>query len=440
MRMLLIFVLLIILIGVVTITTEKHGRIAIGSRSPDTLPDAFRSGRLYQIEAKAALQGWTPELHLQAGDLRAELGDLIGAVTHWRAGQTTDPQRLRILAEAQLTLEQWAGAVDTLEALVAQAPDEAWAHYHLGLLLIAADPARAEPHLTAAGRLANYTPVTRALVAVIRDSDAEEPLSMRVGQAMVRAEMWAYAESAFRYAAAIAHPYPEALAYIALARAHQGKPAAHWIEQALAFGADVPLVHYVNGLHLRERGDYHASLEAFMTAAALDPNNAAYYAELGKAHQYLFNYEQAEHWLRTAVSVSGGEPRFQEMLAVFYAEEGYNLPLTSGDDIRAFADVLPQDPDLIVGMGWALFAMGDAEAALAEFDAALQLAPDHTGALYYKARALAGLGRLDEALPLLRRAASSTALYNMEAALLLEQLTSNQAGASEPLPELTPDP
>ncbi len=107
-------------------------------RSPVELPQR-RSGRplqaLYQVEAQAAADGWTPEQARLAGDLWREAGDLTRAVAYWEAAPA-DATVLRDRAQAYLELARWADAADALDRLLALLPDDsadrAWAEFQLG--------------------------------------------------------------------------------------------------------------------------------------------------------------------------------------------------------------------------------------------------------------------------------------------------------------------
>ena len=360
---------------------------------------------LYRVEAEAARDGWSAARQRQAGDLRYTLGDLPGAVANWSLAADADPARLEQLARAHVTLERWPDAVDTLERLIAAQPDHAWGHWQLGMLLAAFDPWRASTHLRQAAREPVYAADATALVEVLASDTGDPLISMRVGLALSEMRRWSLAEQAFQQAARIGYPFPEALAYAALARERQGKDGGPWMRQALTLGVNVPQVQFVHGLQRRAAGEYEASRDAFIQAVRLDPNNPAYFSELGTAYHLLFDYERAQRWLRMAVQISDDDPRFQERLAVFYAQEGYHLPAVDVEYLRQTADSIPPDPDLLAGLAWALYTTGDDNRALAQLDVALDLMPDHAQALYYKAQILLARGDLAAARPLVERLA-----------------------------------
>lgn len=379
--------------------------------------------RLYQIEVEAAQSGWTSELHFQAGNLFDQMGDLPGAIAHWEAVSSPDAALLWRLTDAYTALESWSSAIQTLDRLVERDADDYRAHYQLGLMLAAFDPLDAADHLRIAAQETAYRQSAVGLLAALETEPGDPRLSMRVGAVFADQQNWLYAELAFKQAAIIGYPYPEALAYVGLAREQQGKNGESWIKQAVELGPDVPQVHFVQGLYWRNQHVYEASRDALVRAVSIDPDNPAYYAELGKAYQLLLDYDQAEYWLRVAVAVSQNAPEFQQLLAVFYAEAGYQMPPESLNAARASLPQLPPDPGLMAGMGWALHIMGDTTGGLAEIEAALALAPEHPAALYYKARILADQGELQGAVSIMERVAASNSEYAAEAERQIREWT-----------------
>jgi tetratricopeptide (TPR) repeat protein len=391
---------------------------------------------IYRIELLANRDGWTDELHRQAGQLSYEIGDLRNAVAHWEAANFSDSVSLQYLAQAYIELQRWDSAQATIERILALNPEDQWAKYQYGLLIAAFDPLKAEPYLLDSARVPGYSDAAGAVLHVVLNDTNNPLISMNVGLALADNRLWAYAERAFTHAAILGDPYPEALAYTGLAREQQGKDGSVWIDQAVALGGATPQARFVKGLQLRSKGQYQESLREFADAVALDPANPAYYAELGSAYRLLFNYEQAEHWLRTAVAVSDNDPRFQRLLAVFYAEEGYRLTDLDADSLHQLSGVVPNDPDILAGFGWALHTMGDTAGGLAEIETALSLAPDNPQALYNKARIFVETGKPEEALPLLQRVVVSNSEYTEPAQQVLDLL---QAGAPEATAEPSPD-
>lgn len=403
--------------------------VALAPTPQDRLTANIRDGRLmpalYQVEAQAALSGWTPDLRRLAGNLWDDAGDLTTAVAYWEAAAASnsdDAELARQLAQAYITLQRWTDASDVLDHLLTFAPGDSWAHYQLGLIRAPFDPPTAATHLQMVASDLTYGEPVRAILPILLDNPTDPLISMRVGVEMADQQLWSHAELAFRHAAVIAQPFPEALAYVGLSRDQQGKDGSVWIEQALALDAQNPQVLYLHGLHLRTQGEYAQSLDRLTEAAALDPQNPAFLAELGTAYWLVNDMPGAEYWLRAAVALSGSDPRFQELLARFYVEEGYNLTLGGLDTLEQTARLFPDDPDVRASYGWALYTTGAAEAALFQLDAALTISPTHLRSLYYKAQIWLKMGNVEGAVPLFEQVADSESEFAAEAQRLLEEL------------------
>lgn len=365
---------------------------------------------LYAAEAGAADAGWSPQLLHLTGDLWSELGDLRRAVAYWEAAVAADPAAvplLRGLANAYLELGAWPQAADSLERLLAHDPTDALAQLRLALLQAPFNPQAAEANLRAVVSVPEHAALAGDLLSVVTNDPADPLISMRVGLVLVEHGLWSYAELAFEHAATVAAPYAEALAYAGFARDNQGKDGSDLIAQAVALEPNNARVRHLQGLHYRRQGNDTASLYTLTLAAALDPENPAYYAELGTGYRLAGDLQRAEYWLQTAVVFSNNDPRFQEMLALFYAEEALSLTEAGYEALTELTDTLPDDPDVRAGHGWALHTLGETEQGLAEIDAALAAEPGNIRALYYKARILLDLNDAEAAGPLLRQVAAT---------------------------------
>lgn len=296
---------------VIFLSQTLHLSLPVIGRPAAVVPPVSRPMQsLYQVEAQAARGGWSPELARQAGDLWQAAGDLNRAVAYWEAAAPDEPV-LRERAQAYVTLGRWADAADTLDHLLRILPDgspyRAWAQFQSGLIRAAYDPAGALDHLRASQP--DYDAQAIPLIAVLESTS--DPV--RIGIALANAQLWQYAELAFAQSAD-----PVGLAYGGLARDMQGKDGGVWFEQAVAFAPENAQVQFLRGLHLRLAFDYDASLQAIIAAVALDPENPALYAELGKAYQLTGDLTSAEHWLKFAVSL---DDHFQPLLDTFYDDE-----------------------------------------------------------------------------------------------------------------------
>jgi tetratricopeptide (TPR) repeat protein len=260
------------------------------------------------------------------------------------------------------------------------------------------------------------------LLDVLADAQGDPLVAMPVGFALAQAELWPYAELAFQHATNVNPDYAEAQAYVGLARDRQGKDGDAWVARALTLDQQSDTVRFIQGLHLRQKQDFAGSLEAFVLAVALNPQNPAYYAELGTAYRLADDMDNAERWLQVAVDVSNRDPRFQQLLALFYADEEYQLNDGGLALLESLTQAMPDDLDVQAGFGWALYQAGDPQGALAQLDGILERVPDHARSLYYKATIWLETDHLDRAIPLFEQVATQPSPFQEEARRIIEGL------------------
>jgi tetratricopeptide (TPR) repeat protein len=275
---------------------------------------------LYRIELQAAQSGWTSQQAAAAGDLWQSIGDLPRAAHLWEIALSlteADAALLRRLAVAYLDLQRWPQALIVLDQLVDLMPGDAWTQFSLGLIQLTFNPSQAAEHLQVARKSPVYQPVVDDLLAALAPRPDDPAGLMNVAVVLGQHGLWPFAETVSLAASDATHA-PEALAYAGLARDQQGKNGAAQIDLAVAAAPDSPQVRFLQGIHLRLHGDVLGGLDAFLRAAALNPTNPAYAAEVSASYQMLGNWTEAETWLVLAFRLSGDDPRFHELLARFY--------------------------------------------------------------------------------------------------------------------------
>jgi tetratricopeptide (TPR) repeat protein len=322
---------LLVFIPLVITRLPINGAPPAPAVQPPTLDNNLAQGRLmqalYQIEAAAAETGWTAKSAQTAASIWDAMGDVTRALPYWELAVSLAPEEeiaLRRTAEIYLEFQRWPEAEESLNRLLALTPGDTWVHYHLGVLQIAFDPTRARDHLIAAASDAAYSDVAFELLTAVSITTPDSTSAMEAGLILADHDAWPYAELAFQQAAALGEPYPEALAFLGLARDQQGKDGGDVIERSVALSPTNPQVRYIQGLHLRGEADYAGSLEAFFRAMASDPNSPAYAAELGEAYKLVGDFGIAEEWFKAAVTLSNDDPRFQGLLDAFYASMNVN--------------------------------------------------------------------------------------------------------------------
>jgi tetratricopeptide (TPR) repeat protein len=379
---------------------------------------------LYEVESGALTNGWSADLHQQAGDLWRDMNHINRALFHWQAAvrlsDAPSAESVRRLAAIYLERGNIAQAWHYTDRLLQIAPADDWGLFHAGAFLAASDPAQAQHYLRQSVFQSAYAEPAVALLQALESRSAGNGAQhgKRIGAVLAHQHLWALAEHAFQYTAMAYYPAPEAMAYTALMQAEQGKDGQAWLDAALALTPDNVDVRYVEGVYWRVQNNLQKSRTALQLAISIDPDNPFLLAELGLTEQLQGNLTRAETLLQEALRVSTDNDRLlQTALDNFYSKQAYLLP----DDYLPFVRQIPaDDPAYISAQGWALHVAGDTEAGLAEVERALAIDPQNPRALFDRARILLETGRAQQATSLLQQLASGNSPYAPAADRLLD--------------------
>jgi len=175
----------------------------------------------------------------------------------------------------------------------------------------------------------------------------------------------AAAEAAFTEAARVDPKLSGAYIGLAEVAGRQDKPARveYWLKQALTADPNSAMMQRVWGRHQFQRGRFVEAEAAFKKAIALDPRSSD--AQLNLAENYLFGLKKAkpaEAAYRAAIALDAGSAQAH------------------------------------LGLAATLGALGQPDAALAEYEQAAKLAPADPKFTHALARFQASQGRFDQAL------------------------------------------
>ena len=165
--------------------------------------------------------------------------------------------------------------------------------------------------------------------------------------------------------------------------------------QLLKVGGDSPEYQLIVGEYYLNRQEYDAAMKQFEAAAKGNPTLPFVHFYMGRVHMGKQEYGQArEEFLKDAAI----EPE----VALNYEEIGNSYWVTE-DDMNAeknYREALRRDPrrvNSMLGLAKIYQRRQKYEAALAEADAALKIDPERTDAHYVRGQALLHLGRKMEA-------------------------------------------
>lgn len=313
------------------------------------------------------------------------------------AAGVEDPALWRKLAVDYAKQGNWFGAQAAWEKVLQLAPQDDQALYELALQRLPFDAREAYELFGGVVATSAFGESSNQLRELIAAVEMETPAfqMFRFGQALAALERWDQAEQALSLAAALEPNYAEAWAYLGFVRVQVNRPSAvEAIERGLLLAPDTALVWLMAGLSWEAQGDLDNALQALLTAQALEPLNPVIALELGHVYRQRGDLASAEYWLQAA-GAGSGDSSFARSLALFYAEEAYDLDGAGLATLREAVDQWPQDVALLSAYGWALASAGDPAAGLAQINTALAIGPDDPRALYYEGLVLMQSGETE---------------------------------------------
>lgn len=362
---------------------EKAGTSALlGGNLPDAITLLTKAAARNAISKN----GW-----VSLGLADQETGDLPSAMKAWRNALPM-AEAYRYLAQGQRISGDFPAALDSWHASLLQDPQEAAAHYQVGLLEMALAPSKALPDLMRAVQLdpkldATVQNLRGALNAALLSDDRSYQFVIS-GRALGASGNWDLATEAFRNAIALRADYAEAWAWLGEAKQQQGQDGSAEIERALAINPDSAMLQSLYGLYLQRQKQPEKALAAFQKAAALQPEEPGWQMALGGAYEKTGNLIAAlEHYQR-AVALAPGEATAWRALAEFSLRNSVDLAGTGLPAARRLVELVNNDWQADDIAGQILMENADIIGAEALLKKAVELDPTqaapalHLGLLY----------------------------------------------------------
>jgi tetratricopeptide (TPR) repeat protein len=326
-----IFLSLIFLLFTIPLIAQPDDPIR-RNRVAGRLPQA-----LFLIQSQAQQTGWTNAQNQLMGDIYYQMDDLPRAVAYWERANIDDPDRLRLLADGYLQLNQWEAMAQTLERILSIMPDDEWALWYLGAIYAPLNPPRSRELLTPLLTSPTYGIFAQTVLQAV---DAPFDQALQIGLVMGSLEQWELAEYAFIQTTIQLPHAGVGWAYVGLARHMQGKPAQSWFDQALKRDPQNHQIYYVYSIYLRGIGDLRPSQQAIITAIALNPNNPAYYIELAMSYYAMNNTQQGDYWMSFAQAMGGDSQVLQNIIDDIYAQR--QARVFNFDALNALLEATPE--------------------------------------------------------------------------------------------------
>jgi len=272
------------------------------------------------------------------------------------------------------------------------------AQWYLAALAAPLDVAQAGQYLAAIPPTATADVLARRdyLLAALAPFDSQSPpgeVAQAVGVALAQAKLWPLAINALETARAQTGDkrgadYARTLAFLAHALAQTGRPALDMFEEARWLDPASALPLYFYGLYLRQKNALKSAELMFAEAIKLDPNNAAFYAELAQTKVEQGDFVAAEAQFEAAMGAASHNPEIQMLRVRFYGGRGYRLVEAGIPAAQAIIQTNPANAEAHAWLGWMYFLTGQPNKAAPSLRKAIALNPELVSARYWLGRVL----------------------------------------------------
>lgn len=161
-------------------------------------------------------------------------------------------------------------------------------------------------------------------------------------------------------------------------------------------------LYLMGEIHLIQ-GNAAASIRHFQESLAIEPKSAE--ARAGLIRAFTAEGERKKAAEEMSVLLESNPDLPDALTLAFDIYEALELLSEAVVLYRTLLDVAPQRLDIMFQWGSVEYRLGNLDAAERLFDTLLEKKHDHDGALYYKGCLLIDRGRVEEAAPILERAA-----------------------------------
>jgi tetratricopeptide (TPR) repeat protein len=305
------------------------------------------------------------------------------------------------LAEIYQSKGETSKAAETLQKYVSAHPEDASAHYRLGLFLILSDPDHASTELISASQLdPELDPAVQTLRTALNLASIEDSASARsvvIGRGLGLVTEWRLARLAFEEAVRSNENNAEAWAWLGEANQQVGLEGNEQLGRAFELNPDSSTVRGLRGLYYQRTSNYREALTEFQTAAALEPENGMWYVSLGETHAKLGDLIRALEAYQKATTFAPEDPGYWRLLAIFCAQNNVNVRDVGVPAAQKAVILDGEAPASLDILGWLLTLDARYEEAERMLNRALELDPQngsahlHLGMLYLQTndRALA---------------------------------------------------
>jgi tetratricopeptide (TPR) repeat protein len=381
---------------------EKAGHEYFHAREYALADAAYR--KAHQRRA-LSVDGW-----VAWGDVNYQNRNPERAAEIWQQGldKTKSEKLFSRLALVFQDKKDYAAAARYLQEYAVLYPQDASAHYRLGLLLTLTDPDAALAEFISASQLnPELDPASQTMRSALNLASLTASLSDQkviLGRGLALVGEWELAQVAFDQAVRADVSNAEAWAWLgeayqqtAVLNGAKGQDEAleqsritakAYLDQALTLNPNSVVVRILRGLFFQRVGDHRSAVVEFQVAIALQPDDPAFYVSMGESYAVMGDLIRALEAYQYAASLDAQDATYWRLLAQFCAD--YNIHLRdvgvpAAQRIVALNDEDAEAQDLL---GWLLLLEGrlfEAERHLLralELNPSLGAAHHHLGMVY----------------------------------------------------------
>jgi len=322
----------------------------------------------------------SPEGWVAWGDVNYLNNDPQRAAEIWQEGlgqQNPSANLYSRLAQSYQEQEEYAKAADFLQRYVMLHPEDASAHYRLGLLLTLASPNDALSELITASQLdpqldpAAQTLRTALNLASLNDASSERLIILGRGLGLV--EEWRLARAAFESAVKADGKNAEAWAWLGEANQQTGGNGSEELDTALRLAPNSSTVRGLRGLYFQRTGNDRQALTEFQYAATFESENPAWFISIGESYAKLGDLIRALEAYRYATTLAPKDPTYWRLLAIFCAQNNINIKDVGVPAAQRAVVLSKGDPPALDALGWSLLLDARYDDAERMFARALEL-------------------------------------------------------------------
>jgi len=290
------------------------------------------------------------------------------------------------LAEVYKLKRDYPRSAGYLQEFVSVHPENASAHYRLGLLLTLSDAESALSELLDASRLdPEFGPAVETLRTALTPAPSNGSASARLvmlGRGLGLVNEWDLARAAFESAIEADGKNAEAWAWLGEANQQTGvaEAGSAELDQALALNPNSSAVRGLRGLYFQRTGNFRQALTEFQSAAALEPENPAWFVSIGESHAKLGDLILALQSYQTATILTPDDATYWRLLAIFCAQNNVNIPDVGIPAAQKVVTLTQGEADALDVLGWLLLLDAQDQKAERLLDRALELDPQNASA------------------------------------------------------------